>query len=189
MKLFFGTVTEAMAYMIIDSIGIEKILFSLAFINGFLLFIILSKQVYRMFKNRNVNIHIKIMHLFALSGMFTSTSYCLIQISVMLTIIPYDFMDYSMQSSILQMIWITSKFSISLLLIARYVNVYSPSKSILKIMGNIKSTKYLIDNNQPTCLHQEFKSIISIIIYINCNWFHQKICFLNIFIMDNMEYL
>ena len=82
-----------------------------------------------MLKNRNLNTHIKIMHLFALSGMITSALYCLIQMSVILTIIPSDLIDYSIQSSILQMIWIISKFSIFLLLTARYVNIYCPSKT------------------------------------------------------------
>lgn len=69
-----------MASLTVRSIWIDTIILSLASINGYLLFIALSKKLCQISKDKKPNIHYKIMHLLALSSIFTSTLFCATQI-------------------------------------------------------------------------------------------------------------
>ena len=113
-----------MTLMTIKSIPIDTIILSLASINGYLLFIILSKQLYKISKDRKLNIHCKIMHFFALCTIFTTSLFCTIQIPLSYNSFPIvtsNIMDLPMRVSIPEMIWTTGKVSLYLFVTARYV--------------------------------------------------------------------
>ena len=109
-----------MAFVTITSIWIDRCVLAIAFINGSFLFVILSKQLYRISKNRNLNTHAKIMHIFALFAIFISTLFNATRIPVSFAIIPSNIMNCSKQSLMMVIIWAAAKVTLYLFCTARY---------------------------------------------------------------------
>ena len=108
-----------MALVTVAPTGIDTILLTIASINGSLLIDILSKQLYKISKDIEPNLHCKIMHFFALFAIFTNTLFCTIQIH--LSYVESNIMGHPIRLSILEFIWITGKVSLYLFVTERYV--------------------------------------------------------------------
>ena len=119
-------INKAMSLVTIESIWSDRITLSIASINGFILFSILSKQLYRKSNERKFNTHAKIMNIFALFAIFQSGFFCGVRIPVSFAIIPSNIMNCSIQSTIMVIIWNSTKVLLYLFCTARYINYINP---------------------------------------------------------------